>query len=155
MTRIGAAFSALALVAIPSIAQAPFAKDSPALDDVRATAFRHYMPKEGSNYSERVVCLAADKELSDEFLRRFSLKSVKIVRASDCDVDAAFGVHLKGTRDSGVLTSIESVTWISGREAEVRGGNYWSGLGATHCTLRIVYRKGKWVIKSETITGVS
>ncbi|HEY6943575.1 MAG TPA: hypothetical protein VI431_00440 [Candidatus Acidoferrum sp.] len=154
MIRTGVAFSTLALVAIPSIAQAPFAKDSPVLDDVRATAFRHYMPKEGSNIREKVVCFAADKELSDEFLGRFSLKSVKIVRASECEV-GVFGVRLKGTRDFGVLTSIESVTWISGTEAEVRGGNYWSGWGATYSTLRIVYRKGKWVTKSETITGVS
>jgi hypothetical protein len=113
------------------------------------------MPKDSSKYEEKVVCLAADKELSDDFLRRFSLKSAKVVRASECVVDPVWGVRLRGTQDHGVLTSLESVVWISGDEADVKGGNYWSGIGATYSTLRIVYKKGKWIVKSETITGVS
>jgi hypothetical protein len=135
-------------------AQAPFAKDSAVVDSVREAAFRHYMPREGSKYEEKVVCLSADKELSEEFVQRLSLRTAKVVRAAECVVDGT-GVHLKTTKEFGVLTSVESVKWLSGGEAEVKGGNYWSGMGATYSTLRIVYKKGKWVVKSEVITGVS
>ena len=138
-----------------STAQVPFARDSKVLDQVLETAFRHYMPKDGSVYLGKVVCLKADKELSDEFLKRFTLKAAKVVRASECTVDMAEGVQLKKTGEHGVATSIFSVEWISGSEAEVKGGNYWSGLGSTYSTLRIVYKQGKWFVKSETITGVS
>jgi hypothetical protein len=139
---------------ITTHAQAPFAKDSDALDKVREAAFRHYMPKEGSKYEERVVCLSADKELSDEFVQRLSLRTAKVVRAAECLVDTT-GVQLKTTKEFGVLTSVQSVKWLSGGEAKVEGGNDWSGIGATYSTLRIVYKKGKWVVKSEVITGVS
>ena len=138
-----------------SSAQVPFAKDSKVLDQVRETAFRHYMPRDGTVYPEKVVCLKADKELSDEFLQRLTLKAAKVVRASECTVDGAYGVQLRRTGEHGVATSIFSIEWINGSEAEVKGGNYWSGIGATYSTLRIVYKQGKWFVKSQTITGIS
>jgi hypothetical protein len=113
------------------------------------------MPRDGTVYPEKVVCLKADKELSNEFLQRLTLKAAKVVRASECTVDMAEGVQLRKTGEHGVETSIFSVEWISGSEAEVKGGNYWSGIGATYSTLRIAYKQGKWFVKSETITGVS
>ena len=135
--------------------QIPSAKDSEVLDQVREAAFRHYMPTGKNGYNQTVVCLQADKELSDQFLKRLTLAKAKVVRVSDCDVDASVGVHLKGQKEQGVLITIEGMKWLSGTEAEVKGSQYWDGLAANFSTLRVVYRKGRWVVKSEKITAVS
>lgn len=146
----------LLLSSIGSAAQIPSAKDLEVLDQVREAAFRHYIPTDKGRYTEKLICLQADKELSDQFLERLSFKGTVVVRSSECDVDGFRGVRLKRNPQArGVLTTIEDVRWISSREAEVKGGNYWSGIGATYNTLRIAYKKGKWVVKSEISTGVS
>lgn len=152
-----AAFLLSFLFATAAMGQAPFLQDSLVADEVREAALRHYMPNDDREHEEKVVCVSADKTLSDEFLRRLALKTARVVRSTECTVDAASGVRFKGSSEYGVLTSITSIRWLSGTEVEVEGGNYWSGFGATYSRLRIAYKSKsrKWVVKSEVITGVS
>jgi hypothetical protein len=61
-------------------------------------------------------------------------------------------VREKSSGDSGVRLSIARIARISGNEAEAKLQAFSDG---TANTLRIVFRAGSWIVKTDQLTGVS
>jgi hypothetical protein len=64
-------------------------------------------------------------------------------------------VREKSSGDSGVRMSIEKIERISGNEADAKVEAFSHGIAANCNTLRIVFRAGSWVVKTDKLTGVS
>jgi hypothetical protein len=49
----------------------------------------------------------------------------------------------------------EKIEWISGNEAEAKVKAFSDGIAANCNKLRMVFRPGSWVVKTDKLTGVS
>ena len=54
-----------------------------------------------------------------------------------------------------MLMSVLSIKWISGIKAEAKVEAFSDGIAANWNTLRLVYKGGRWNVKSDKVDGVS
>lgn len=135
--------------------QAPFAEESPIKTDLREAVLRYMFKDYNYGAYVKVFCIAAERPLSEKFLRRFAGNQLRVVWSSDCSIDIASGVKEKRSGTQGMLMSIESIAWIKGDEAEVRVRAYSDGLASNSDILRLICRNGQWAVEKDTLIGVS
>lgn len=104
----------------------------------------------------RVFCLETDKPQPESFLRRFTGSSTRVVWASHCESSGAMNEIIeKKTHARAMRMTIQSITWISGNEAEAEVEAFSDGIAANWNTLRLNRRSGSWVVVGDKINGVS
>jgi hypothetical protein len=137
-------------------AQAPFAEDSPEKSNLREAIFRYMF--EHYNYGPyvKVFCIQPEQPQPERFLLRFADSKPQVVWASDCELTGPMNaVKQKKTAESGMRMTVISIRWIGGQEAEARVEAFSDGIAANWNTLRIVFKEGRWIVKSDKVDGVS
>jgi hypothetical protein len=147
----------LCLSFVPSIsAQAPFADESPEKSDLREAIFRYMF--EHYNYGSyvKVFCIQPEQPQPEKFLLRFADSKPLVVWASDCELTGPMNaVKQKKTGESGMRMSILTIHWISEREAEADIEAFSDGIASNQNTLRVVFKEGHWIVKSDKLNSVS
>ncbi|HEY1424434.1 MAG TPA: hypothetical protein VGF20_13335 [Candidatus Acidoferrum sp.] len=138
------------------IAQAPFADESTVKTELREAIFRYMFARYNYGPYVKVFCIQPERPQPENFLRRFSGNKIRVVWASDCELDAPMnGIREKKTGDHGMRMTVTSIQWITGSEAEAKVEAFSDGIAANWNTLRIVLKSGRWVVKSDKIDAVS
>ena len=131
--------------------QVPFAEESAAKGDVRETVFRYMFEHYGFK-DVNVFCIAAERPLTDNFIRRLSEIKPHVVWASECDnPDSKNGVGNKKRPQFGLYISISSLLWIRGEEAEVKVTVRSAGIIWNANTLRVSYIRDHWTVASNKV----
>jgi hypothetical protein len=147
----------LCLSFVPSIsAQAPFADESPEKSNLREAIFRYMF--EHYNYGSyvKVFCIQPEQPQPEKFLLRFANSKPGVVWASDCELAGPMNaVKQKNTGQSGMRMAIMSIRWICGEKAEAKVEAFSDGIAANWNTLRIVFKDGGWIVKSDKLDAVS
>jgi hypothetical protein len=148
----------LILLSFPfkTYSQALFAEESPTKTDLREAVFRYMFEHYNYGRDVKVFCIQPERPLPESFLLRFSGNRPRVVWVSDCELTGAMnGVKQKKTGERGVRMSVMSIEWIGGQEAEVKVSAFSDGIAANWNILRVVFKEGRWVIKSDKPNGVS
>jgi hypothetical protein len=104
----------------------------------------------------KVFCIQAERPLPESFLRRFSSNKPHVVWASDCELTGPMnGVKQRKTGERGVRMTVMSIEWVSGQEAEAKVSAFSDGIAANWNILRVVFKEGRWIVKSDKPDGVS
>lgn len=147
----------LCLLFVPSIsAQAPLADESPEKSNLREAIFRYMF--EHYNYGSyvKVFCIQPEQPQPERFLLRFGDSKPRVVWASDCELTGPMNaVKQKKTGESGMRMTVISIRWIGGQEAEAKVEAFSDGIAANWNTLRIVFKEGRWSVKSDKVDAVS
>ncbi len=140
-----------------SYSQAPFAEESPAKTDLREAVFRYMFGHYNYGPDVKVFCIQPERPLPESFLLRFSGNNKpRVVWVSDCELTGAVnGVKQKKTGERGVRMTVMSIEWIGGQEAEAKVSAFSDGIAANWNVLRVVFREGRWIVKSDKLDGVS
>jgi hypothetical protein len=147
----------LCLSFVPSIsAQAPFADESPEKSNLREVIFRYMF--EHYNYGSyvKVFCIQPEQPQPERFLLRFADSRPRVVWASDCEPTGPMNaLKKKKTGESGMRMTVISIRWIGGQEAEAKVEAFSDGIAANWNTLRILFKEGRWIVKSDKVDAVS
>ncbi len=141
----------------PSLSsQSPFADESPVKVNLREAVFRYMFQHYNYGSYVKVFCIQPERPQPERFLLRFANVKPHVVWASDCELAGPMnGVKYKKTGESGMRMTLVTVQWISGGEAEARVEAFSDGIAANWNILRIVFKDGRWIVKSDKLDGVS
>jgi hypothetical protein len=137
--------------------QFPFSPESPTKTDLREAIFRYMFERYNYGKDVKVFCIQPERPLPESFLRRFSGNKPHVVCVSDCELTGPMnGVKQKKTGERGIRMTVMTIEWISGQEeAEAKVGAFSDGIAANWNILRIVFKEGRWIVKSDKLDGVS
>lgn len=146
----------LAYAACAVHSQAPFADESKDKANLPEAIFRYMFVQYNYGPYVKVLCIQPERPLPEEFLSRFVDHKPRVVWSSECAATGAMNsVRHKKTGESGMVMSVLSIEWINGSEAEAKVEAFSDGLAANWNTLRMIYKRGRWTVKSDKLDGVS
>lgn len=97
------------------------------------------------------------RDLPDEFMLRFEGHEPPVRNGSECGYDPEQGdmVIDPETGQVGLLFYIETVTLVSGGEAEVEGGCYRHNLNSSGNLYTLEKQEGEWVVVRDDLLWIS
>ena len=133
-------------------------------DDIREAVFRYQFEhnesglQQTANYYFIGLHNPGDsifyRDLSDSFLSRFSGNIPPVKKVSQCD-ESFNGVFDKDTGERGLIFRIESITFQSDEEVEVRGGYFEGGLSASGNIYTVKKVQGVWQVTKDELQWIS
>jgi hypothetical protein len=142
---------------VPNLSsQVPFADESPSKPNLREAVFRYMFAHYNYGPSVKVFCIEPERPQLEKFLLRFADIKPHVVWVSDCDLTGPMnGIKCKKTGERGMRMTLKSIQWIGGGEAEASVEAFSDGIAANWNILRLVFKEGRWIVKSDRNDGVS
>lgn len=144
------------LLALGANAKSQFSLEPRQKLALREAIFRHMFRHYSYGASVKVYCIAAERPLPDEFIRRFDGVKPRVVCSAECDNSGPMNaiVHKK-SGEHGMLMKIVELHWESGDHAEAEVEAFSDGIAANWNILQLHLQDGRWVVKSNKLRGVS
>jgi hypothetical protein len=145
-------YSALCLGALFVFSTGPqtlFAQDVNRREAVCEAALRYFFTDEVPA-GAKAICISSAIPFPASFINRFAGSNPPVVWSIECTSNLWAGIKRTNKNEAAFLIKIASIRWISGEEAEVKGGAAWGDFVQPPNIIHIVERNGHWIVKHET-----
>src|SRR5216684_8525565 len=136
------------LFVFPADTQTTSALDSKRTEDICEVAFRYFFTHDGTG-GAKAICISTIMPLPMGFISRFAYNNPPVVWSIECTSDLWAGVKYMKSNEPAALIKITSIRWVSGEQAEVKGGSVSGDFLRALNTVNIVKRNGRWLVKRD------